>query len=53
MKLDESKIAKMANQELGHHTMGKIIEEVEEFAVLESSPRMEGRNLYIIVAPKN
>ena len=43
----------MAKQELGRYTMGKIVEEVGEFGVLESPPRMEGRNLYIIVAPKN
>lgn len=43
----------MANQELGRQVMGKIIEEVGEFAVLESPPKMEGRNLYVIFAPKN
>ena len=43
----------MANQEFGRRTMERIIGEVEEFVVLESPPRMEGRNLYIIVAPKN
>ena len=43
----------MANQELGRQAMGKIIGEVDEFGVLESPPRMEGRNLYIIVAQKH
>jgi translation initiation factor IF-3 len=43
----------MANQELGRQVMGKIIEEVGEFAVLESPPKMEGRNLYVIFAPKS
>ena len=43
----------MANQELGRTAMGKIIEEVNEFGVIENPPRMEGRNLYMIVAPKN
>ena len=43
----------MANQELGRQVMGKIIEEVGEFAVLEGPPKMEGRNLYVIFAPKN
>jgi len=42
----------MANQELGRAAMGKIIEEVNEFGVIENPPRMEGRNLYMIVAPK-
>jgi translation initiation factor IF-3 len=43
----------MANQELGRQTMERIVGEVGEFAVLESLPRMEGRNLYIVVAPKH
>ena len=43
----------MANQELGRQVMGKLVEEVGEFAVLESPPKMEGRNLYVIFAPKN
>ena len=43
----------MANQEVGRQAMEKIIEEIGEFAVLESPPRMEGRNLYIIFAPKH
>ena len=43
----------MANQEIGRAAMGKIIEEVSEFGVIESTPRMEGRNLYMIVAPKH
>ena len=43
----------MANQELGRVAMGKVIEEVSEFGVIESAPRMEGRNLYMSVAPKH
>lgn len=43
----------MANQELGRTAMSKIVEEVNEFGVIESPPRMEGRNLYMIVAPKH
>lgn len=43
----------MANQELGRTAMSKIVEEVSEFGVIESPPRMEGRNLYMIVAPKH
>lgn len=42
----------MANQELGRAAMTRIINEVTEFGVLENPPRMEGRNLYMIVAPK-
>ena len=43
----------MANQELGRTAMSNIVEEVNEFGVIESPPRMEGRNLYMIVAPKH
>ena len=42
----------MANQELGRNAMKKVIEEVKDAGVIESPPRMEGRNLYMIVAPK-
>ena len=42
----------MANQELGRKAMSKVIEEVKDAGVIESPPRMEGRNLYMIVAPK-
>ena len=43
----------MANQTLGRTAMGKIREEIQEAGTIEMEPRMEGRNLYMIVAPKN
>lgn len=43
----------MANQELGRTAMGKIREELKDAGTIEMEPRMEGRNLYMIVAPKN
>lgn len=43
----------MANQELGRTAMAKVIEEVKDAGLLENQPRMEGRNLYMIVAPKH
>lgn len=43
----------MANKELGHEAMRKVIEELQECGTIESQPRMEGRNLYMIVAPKS
>ena len=43
----------MANQELGRAAMGKVREEIKEAGTIEMEPRMEGRNLYMIVAPKN
>ncbi len=43
----------MANQELGRSAMGKIREEIKDVGTIEMEPRMEGRNLYMIVVPKN
>ena len=43
----------MANQELGRAAMNKVIEEIKEVGVIEMEPKMEGRNLYMIVAPKS
>ena len=43
----------MANQELGRVAMGKVIDEIKDAGLLENPPRMEGRNLYMIVAPKH
>ena len=43
----------MANQELGRRAMAKVREELKEAGTIEMEPKMEGRNLYMIVAPKN
>ncbi len=43
----------MANQELGRVAMGKVREEIKDAGTIEMEPKMEGRNLYMIVAPKN
>ncbi|MCA9500622.1 MAG: translation initiation factor IF-3, partial [Nitrospira sp.] len=42
----------MANQELGFKAIQKVIEELKGAGNIESPPRMEGRNLYMVVAPK-
>ena len=42
----------MANQELGYTAIEKVLEELKGVATIESPPRMEGRNLYMVVAPK-
>lgn len=42
----------MANQELGRNAMDKVIEALKDDCSIESPPRLEGRNLYTIVAPK-
>lgn len=42
----------MAHQELGYDLINKIIELLEEHAVVESKPQMAGRNLSIVVRSK-
>lgn len=42
----------MANQELGWTAIKKVIEELKGHGTVETAPRMEGRNLSMVVAPK-
>lgn len=39
----------MAHQEIGHQLMAKIIEKLEDDAIVEQKPQMAGRNLSITV----
>jgi translation initiation factor IF-3 len=43
----------MANQELGRAVMTSVVEQVTEAGTIEYQPRMEGRSLLMIVAPKH
>jgi translation initiation factor IF-3 len=43
----------MANQELGRAVTTSVMEQVVEAGTIEYQPRMEGRSLIMIVAPKN
>jgi len=42
----------MANQEMGRTLMNTVIAELGEIGTIEYAPRMEGRSLIMIVAPK-
>ena len=42
----------MANQEMGRAVMNSVIAELTETGTIEYAPRMEGRSLIMIVAPK-
>lgn len=42
----------MANRELGFKAIEKVIEELKGVGNIENPPRMEGRNLYMVVSPK-
>ncbi|WP_299976155.1 translation initiation factor IF-3 [uncultured Pseudoteredinibacter sp.] len=42
----------MAHQELGMEMLGRIETDLEEIAIVEQRPKMEGRQLLMIIAPK-
>ena len=42
----------MAHKELGFDMMGKIIETLEDYAVVEQKPQMAGRNLSTTIRSK-
>lgn len=42
----------MANQEMGRAVMNSVIEQCAESGTVEFAPRMEGRSLIMILAPK-
>ena len=43
----------MANQEKGWKAIEKVVEELKPHGTVETAPRMEGRNLSMVVAPKS
>ncbi|MDA2912213.1 translation initiation factor IF-3, partial [Nitrospiraceae bacterium AH_259_D15_M11_P09] len=43
----------MANQTLGRTMMTRVVGELAEAGTIEYAPRMEGRSLIAIVAPKH
>ncbi len=43
----------MANQDLGRAMMTSVMEQLAECGTIEHQPRMEGRSLIMIVAPKS
>jgi translation initiation factor IF-3 len=42
----------MAHQEIGMKLMGRIETDIEEIATVEMRPKMEGRQMTMIVAPR-
>tara|TARA_B100000575_G_C22865713_1_gene505558 strand:- start:201 stop:716 length:516 start_codon:yes stop_codon:yes gene_type:complete len=42
----------MAHQELGANVLTRVREETEEIAKIEAMPKMEGRQLIMVLAPK-
>lgn len=43
----------MANQEMGRSVINTVIEQLTDVGTIEFAPRMEGRSLIMIVAPKS
>jgi translation initiation factor IF-3 len=41
----------MAHTENGMEVLDDVIEELGDLAIVEQQPRMEGRNLFLILAP--
>ena len=41
----------MAHQELGRAVLDRVIQELQGIAVVEQQARMEGRNMFLMVAP--
>jgi translation initiation factor IF-3 len=41
----------MSHRELGQKVLQRIIEDLRDVAVIESAPRMEGRQMFMILAP--
>jgi len=42
----------ITHMELGQIALEKFVEELQDVALIEVRPKMEGRNMFIIVAPK-
>ena len=41
----------LSHRELGHKVLQRIIDDMKEMAVIEAAPRMEGRQMFMILAP--
>ena len=42
----------MAHQELGHRLIERVRNDLEQYSVVEQYPKMEGRQLIMVLAPK-
>lgn len=42
----------ITHMELGQTALDKFVDELQDIAIIEVRPKMEGRNMFIIVAPK-
>ena len=42
----------MAHVEFGRHVLDRVAKELEDIAIVETIPRLDGRNMNMVVAPK-
>ena len=42
----------ITHMDVGRAVMDRVVNELQEVCVIENQPRIEGRNMYVIVAPK-
>jgi translation initiation factor IF-3 len=42
----------MAHQEFGHKLIERVRQDLDQYAVVEQYPKMEGRQLIMVLAPK-
>ncbi len=42
----------VTHMELGQQALERVVKELEDIAIIEVRPKMEGRNMFIILAPK-
>ena len=42
----------ITHMDIGRALIDRFAAEIQDIAVIENQPRVEGRNLYMIVAPK-
>ena len=43
----------MAHPEFGKEVMDRISEEIQDVGVVENPPKLEGRNMIMLIAPKS
>jgi translation initiation factor IF-3 len=42
----------ITHMNLGQHALDRFVDDLKDLAIIEVRPKMEGRNMFIIVAPK-
>jgi translation initiation factor IF-3 len=43
----------ITHKELGQDVLNRLAEELKDIAVVETKPKMEGRNMFMMLAPIN